>query len=318
MDSQIIGLQQWLLTPPGQYLLQWERAQLDAAVADVFGYHALQLGWPEVAGLAANRMPHQWLAVSQGEWVTPAAAPQAQPAPAPHTLFRPGAAPQSSLAADLPVPGLPVFDLSTDGSAKANSNSNAAAAVVCDFSALPFAEASLDLLVLPHTLEFSLDPHATLREAARVLVPEGRIVICGLNPTSLWGWRQQRARITAKAGAGSLYLPDAGEMIGYWRLRDWLRLLSFEVESGSFGCYRPAVRSAAWLERMAWMDKLGPRYWPILGAAYCVTAIKRVRGLRVLGPAWKKSPRRATAPVAVAPRAHSHGRSERGGADSLS
>jgi SAM-dependent methyltransferase len=289
MDDQIIGLEQWLATPPGQYLLQWERAQLDAAVADVFGYHALQLGWPEIAGLAANRMPHQWLAVGQGAGL------------------RVGIGANSSVDPSSLVPS----------SASLDSPGLNSAALVCDFAALPFAEASLDLLVLPHTLEFSLDPHATLREAARVLVPEGRMVICGLNPTSLWGWRQHRGRMAQRAGVGSLYLPDSGEMIGYWRLRDWLRLLSFEVESGSFGCYRPAVRSAAWLERMAWMDKLGPRYWPILGAAYCITAVKRVRGLRILGPAWKKSPRRATAPVAVAPRAHSQGRSERAGVDSV-
>jgi SAM-dependent methyltransferase len=260
MDSQIIGLREWLTTPAGQYLLQWERSQLDIAVADVFGYHALQLGWPDIAALQANRMPHQWLALGQNHTNADL---QAQPAVTP------------------------------------------SAALITDFAALPFAEASLDLLVMPHTLEFSQDPHATLREAARVLVPEGRVVICGLNPTSLWGWRQQRGHMARRAGVGSLYLPDGGEFIGYWRLRDWLRLLSFEVESSSFGCYRPAVRSAAWLERMAWMDKLGSRYWPILGAAYCITAVKKVRGMRLLGATWKKAPRRATAPVAVAPRAHS-------------
>jgi SAM-dependent methyltransferase len=262
MGDQIIGLRGWLLTPAGQYLLQWERQQLDLAVADVFGYHALQLGWPDIAGLQANRMPHQWLAVAH----------PTQPAP-------PGHAPQAA-------PQL------------------AQASLVTDFAALPFAEASLDLLVLPHTLEFSNDPHATLREAARVLVPEGRVVICGLNPTSLWGWRQRRGHLARRLGMGSLYLPDGGDFIGYWRLRDWLRLLSFEVESGSFGCYCPAVRSAAWLDRMGWMDTLGPKYWPIFGAAYCVTAVKRVRGTRMLGAAWKKAPRLATAPVSVAPRLH--------------
>ncbi len=259
MADQIIGLREWLLTPAGQYLLHWEREQLDLAVADVFGYHALQLGWPDIAGLQANRMPHQWLAVAHSAT----------------TPDSPHAAPPGSVAS-----------------------------LVTDFAALPFAEASLDLLVLPHTLEFSPDPHATLREAARVLVPEGRLVVCGLNPTSLWGWRQRRGHVARRMGLGSLYLPDGGDFIGYWRLRDWLRLLSFEVESGSFGCYRLAVRSAAWLERMAWMDAVGPRYWPILGAAYCVTAVKRVRGMRMLGAAWKKAPRLATAPVPVAPRVH--------------
>ena len=45
-------------------------------------------------------------------------------------------------------------------------------ALLTDFSALPFAPASLDLVVLPHTLELSSNPHATLREVERVLCPK--------------------------------------------------------------------------------------------------------------------------------------------------
>ena len=65
MSDQIIGLHDWLQTPAGRYLLDWERARLDAAVVDIFGYHALQLGVPELDGLQANRMPHRWLATEQ-------------------------------------------------------------------------------------------------------------------------------------------------------------------------------------------------------------------------------------------------------------
>lgn len=264
MDSEIIGFTDWLQTPPGGYLLAWEQTQFDQAVGDIFGYHALQLGFTELNALRANRMPHQWLAAAD--------------IPADDSLATP--------------PG--------------SASSPLRAALVTDAGALPFPAASLDLVVLPHTLELSDDAHATLREVERVLVPEGRLVISGLNPASLWGMRQRRAHFYQRFGRGDLFLPEAGDFIGYWRLRDWLRLLSFEVESSSFGCYRPAVRSAAWLERLAWMDTLGSRYWPILGAAYCITAVKKVRGMRVLGASWKKSPRRATAPVAVAaPRAHS-------------
>ena len=62
MSEQIIDLQDWFQTAPGQYLLDWERRQVDAAVADMFGYHALQLGVPQLEGLRDNRMPHRWLA----------------------------------------------------------------------------------------------------------------------------------------------------------------------------------------------------------------------------------------------------------------
>jgi SAM-dependent methyltransferase len=173
---------------------------------------------------------------------------------------------------------------------------------VTDFAALPFEENSLDLVVLPHSLELNLDPHTTLREVERVLVPEGKLVICCLNPASLWGLRQRRAHVYRRLGFGELYLPDAGDFIGYWRLRDWLRLLSFEVETSSFGCYRPAFASDKWLERFAWMDAVGEHSWPIFGAAYFIVAVKRVRGIKMIGPAWKKAKRIATAPVPIANR----------------
>ena len=252
MSETIIGLVDWLQTPPGQYLLAWERARLDAAVADIFGYHALQLGLPQMDALHTNRMPHRWLALDQ--W-----------SPSPQGLAR-------------------------------------APALVTDFCALPFASSSLDLLVLPHTLEFSADPHATLREVERVLVPEGRVVICGMNPTSLWGFKQGRGRLYQHLGQGTLFLPEGGDFLGHWRLRDWLRLLSFEVESAEFGCYRPAMRSEKWLRRFAWMDRAGARWWPILGAAYFLVAVKRVRGMRLLEPAWKAKPVRAGSSVSVANR----------------
>ena len=62
-EGAIIQLPQWLKTPAGQYLLAWEQRHLDQAVADLFGFHALQLGLPQLDALRANRMPHRWLAV---------------------------------------------------------------------------------------------------------------------------------------------------------------------------------------------------------------------------------------------------------------
>ena len=75
-------------------------------------------------------------------------------------------------------------------------------ALHCDFDALPFANHSLDLVVLPHALELARDPHLTLREVERVLVPEGRVVIIGFNPASLWGLRQRAGPHAAAPRAG--------------------------------------------------------------------------------------------------------------------
>ena len=268
MSDQIIGLHHWFDSPPGRYLLAWEQARFDEAVANIFGYHSLQLGMPLLDGLRANRMPHQWLAMGQE-------------------------AVEGSIAF--------VETGGVDGPLQRR-----AVDMLTEPVALPFPAASLDLLVLPHTLELSIDPHAALREVERVLVPEGRVVISGLNPTSLWGLRQRRARLYQRLGRGNLYLPDVGEFIGYRRLRDWLRLLNFEVESARFGCYRPAVRSTRWLERFGWMDAIGDQWWPILGAAYFVVAVKRVHGMRLLEPAWRTARQRTAATVPIANRAGGH------------
>ena len=253
MKSDIIGLPDWLNTPPGAYMLAWERAQFDLAVSDVFGYHALQLGLPELDAMQANRMPHKWLAMS----VLPAEAAALPP--------------QEKLS----------------GLATAAGTDSWRVALLADSAALPFPESSLDMVALPHTLELCGDPHSALREVARVLVPEGRVVISGFNPASLWGLRQRRDHIYQRFGRDSLFLPAAGEYIGYWRLRDWLRLLDFEVESAHFGCYRPALGNQAWLDRFDWMDRAGKRWWPIFGAVYFLVAVKHVRGMRLLEPDWK-------------------------------
>jgi SAM-dependent methyltransferase len=265
-------LQNWLKTPPGQYLLAWEREQFERVVADIFGYHALQLGLPDLDALSASRMPHRWVA-------------------------SPFATDEVSLNA---INNIAVQSRNTSAVVENNSKK---IALYTEFEALPFAENSLDLLILPHSLELSPDPHATLREAERVLLPEGKLIICGFNPLSLWGFKQKRSHLYKRLNLGDLYLPEAGEFIGHRRLRDWLRLLNFEMEPGKFGCYRPAVKSEGMLQRFAWMDTLGEQYWPILGAVYFVVAVKRVRGMRMINPIKKLSRVANTTPVSIANKA---------------
>ena len=143
----ILRLEEWLQTPQGRYLLDWEQDGLDRLVADIFGYHAVQLGLSGFDLLRANRMPRRIDCGPQGR------------------------------------------DLR------------------CSEYELPFATGSLDLVLLPHVLEFSAHPHRVLREVERVLVPEGKVVILGFNPFSFWGlhlqWQRWRQRFgLASGGAG--------------------------------------------------------------------------------------------------------------------
>ena len=232
----IQGFEDWLETPAGQYVLNWEQQKHDLLVADIFGFNAVQLSLPTHDFLRANRMPLR---------------------------FR-----------------------CDDGRYAGVSE------VRSDLHYLPFAASSIDLVVMPHTLEFDANPHQVLREVERVLVPEGHVIVTGFNPFSLWGARSKLSRRQAPP-------PWRGAYLSVPRLKDWFSLLGFEMQAGAFGCYAPAVTQEKWLRRFQFMDTAGDRWWPIAGAVYIVQAIKRQQGMRLITPTWSDRRARAKALVTV-------------------
>jgi len=171
------------------------------------------------------------------------------------------------------------------------------AALAADALQLPLAAQSVDLVVLPHVLEFHLNPHDVLREVERVLMPEGHVVISGFNTGSLWRLKQ----VFAGRDSGA---PWDARFIGLLRLREWLRVLGFELNGGKFGCYAPPFVQQRWLERFAFMEKAGARWWPIAGGLYVVRAVKRVHGMRLVTPAWRRERARRRALAAIPQRTH--------------
>ena len=133
-------------------------------------------------------------------------------------------------------------------------------------------------MVLPHVLEFAADPHQILREVDRVLRPEGRLIISGFNPASLWGARQYCSRLI-----GNPYLPRDGQFISLIRIKDWLKLLNFSLDRGHFGCYKFPLQGQSSMGRMDFLESMGNRWWPIFGAVFLVSAIKRQQGIRLIG-----------------------------------
>lgn len=143
---------------------------------------------------------------------------------------------------------------------------------------LPIADQSIDLIALPHVIEFSPEPHQLLREVERVLRPEGRLLLAGFNPLSLWGLKRL-------VGQGRDY-PWNGRFVHLKRIKDWLSLLGFELLSGRMVCYAPPVDREAWLRRFRFMEAAGDRWWALGGGVYLLHAVKRVRGMRVIAPRW--------------------------------
>ncbi|MBZ0106361.1 MAG: class I SAM-dependent methyltransferase [Sulfuricella denitrificans] len=158
---------------------------------------------------------------------------------------------------------------------------------------LPVASQSVDLLLLPHVLEFSAHPHQILREAERVLMPEGNLIISGYNPFSLWGlWRA--------LPHNRQHYPWRGRFISLLRLKDWLALLGFEVVGGRMCCYEPPFRQEQLLARFRFMEDAGDRWWALAGGVYFIHARKRVQGMRLIMPDWNesRSARKGLAPAA--------------------
>lgn len=215
-------LHDWFQTPLGQYLLEKERAYLDDVTPDIFGFHAIQLGLPDIDLLRENRIAHRVRVATLGE-------------------------------ADLHAKG----------------------------HELPFATHSIDLVLLPHVLEFAEEPHAILREVDRVMMPEGRLVIVGFNPWSLWGLR------SALGFSGNDH-PWNGRFVSLLRVKDWLALLGFDVNAGRLTAYAPPFEREKLRRRFGFMEPAGDRWWAVGGAVYMLQAIKRVRGMRLITPAWQE------------------------------
>ena len=155
--------------------------------------------------------------------------------------------------------------------------------VVADAHFLPVASQSIDLLLLPHVLEFAADPHQVLREVERVMMPEGQVLISAFNPVSLWGLKRLLNR-----GAGGY--PWSGRFISLMRVKDWLSLLNFEITGGRMCCYTPPLAGSRWRERLAFLEKAGDRWWPLGGGVYFLQAKKRVHGMRLILPSWHEHP----------------------------
>lgn len=147
---------------------------------------------------------------------------------------------------------------------------------------LPLDQKSIDVAILPHTLDFAFDPHQVLREVHRVLVPEGHVVLTGFNPFSAWGLRKLASRRKSRLA------PWSGRFIALSRIKDWLSLLDLEPTHGSMFYYRPPIIKDTLRDRFFFLERMGDRWWPMGAAVYLLVARKRVAGMTRLQPSWRQ------------------------------
>jgi len=136
-----------------------------------------------------------------------------------------------------------------------------------------------DLVILHHALDFSSDPHQTLREASRVLKSSGHLLIVGFNPTGFWGLRKQLSR--------AFNAPWNNRFISGRRIEDWLNLLDFKVDGLEYHFFAPPVNSQRVTNLFIWLDSVLNSKVP-LGAYYIVLAQKQVGSRISVAPRWRK------------------------------
>lgn len=248
----------WWHTPSGQCLLDWEHAQCDLMLPNVFGYHAVQLGTPQLDALRNNRMPHRWLGLlscpDDGLCETTQLTPRTR-------VF----------VTD--VTALPFQDNSLDLIVLPHVLEQ------CINAHSALREVSRVLRAEGQLVVIGLNPFGlwAFKHVQTHLFAHVR--------AGLWSSSQSSSVVSTQ----SHIRPLMSHFLSHWRLLDWLKLLDFELNALHFGVYQPPINSVVWLERWSWMNRWGTQWWPIFGAVYWMSATKKVHGMRLLGPAWRTS-----------------------------
>ncbi len=152
--------------------------------------------------------------------------------------------------------------------------------IVFEEGMLPIASDSIDVVILPHTLELEADPHQLLREVERILIAEGVLIILGHNPYSFWGLRKvlrlRRERY-----------PRDRSYFGSRRVSDWMGLLGFDTEQILPYLFFPPIQRLVSFAFVHKFDSVCQQYLPFLGGAYLYVAKKRVSTLTPIRPQWR-------------------------------
>lgn len=152
----------------------------------------------------------------------------------------------------------------------------AGSSVQANLDALPFLPNSVDLVLLPHTLDRLENAPALLKAVYDMLIPEGHIIILGYNGMSLWRlaklWRHDDA------------LLQRAQFHGAWQVRHWLSNAGFQIDYHKSVAHRPPIANERMLQRLLFMEPMGQLMWPNLGAVHLIVARKQVVSLTAIRP----------------------------------
>ncbi|MBR9911936.1 MAG: class I SAM-dependent methyltransferase [Gammaproteobacteria bacterium] len=154
------------------------------------------------------------------------------------------------------------------------------AQALSELERLPLEDDSIDVVLLHHVLDFAVNPHQVLREANRIVIPRGHLIIVGFNPLSLQGvWRF----IFQWFSRNSFWRRHS---LGAWRIADWLNVLDCEPVALQRGFFRPPVNHEKILAGMKFWERLCQKMKLPFGGYYILVARKDRVVLRPIKPLW--------------------------------
>lgn len=128
---------------------------------------------------------------------------------------------------------------------------------------LPFADGLFDRIIMLHAVEEADSPRAVIREAWRVLAPEGRALIVVANRKSLWSLSE-----STPFGHGRPW--TRRQLITY--LNDHL----FQVTASTSAVHVPPVSWSPVASSAEGWERFGELFTPGLGGVVMVEAVKRL------------------------------------------
>lgn len=164
------------------------------------------------------------------------------------------------------------------------ANEHAENAQACaDMESLPLPDECIDVCILHHTLDFAANPQQVLKEAARVTVPRGYIILMGFNPTSVSGCIKPFAHFAGKTPIWKR------QSLRVRRLKDWLAFLDFSTLDVKYGAYSVPINNEKYLRNTRLIERSFAKTNLPLGGTYCIFARKDKVGLTPIKPAWDKA-----------------------------
>lgn len=249
-------LKHWYRHPSGRLLHEQESRLLEPAIANLFGYFFVQLG-----------------CTSQMDWIKFSRVSE-------------------KLILDDRIDPRMVKKIASDsaknevGGHQSVKKAHGVHWIKADLDYLPIAKESVDVMLLPHTLETVQDPYYILRQVDSMLIPEGHLVLTGFNPYAC-GILKKRFSKQGKAFREA-------NLVRSQRVIEWLEVLGYDIEKVKYSTISCFAGTTSDSGKLGWrllerLERALSRMGLQFGNVYCIVARKRVDAPRMVGLSWRRT-----------------------------